>query len=455
VTRLARIALRLLPLLLLPAAAYAADWDTYGDSNSRNGFNRAENTITTSGAKHLKLRWSARIGGLIDAQPVVASHVTLHGRKVDLVYVANENGRIQAVDAANGHIVWRRDLGAVRTSCHDLPSYGITGTPQISRSRHSIYVVTRGKAFDLNLGNGHTKHKWVLTTDTHHYHNWSALTLSHGILYTAFAGICDTDPYHGKIVATRLSNRKRVATWYVNGKHGASGGGIWSFGGVSADSGGNIYTATGDINGPAPHLGYGEHVVRLSPHLKVQGSNYPGIAGRDADFGATPVLYHAPGCPAQLAVGNKHGRFFVYDRSHIGRGPVQRITFGGSTNGEHALLGTAAYWPGERLLYVSVPRPHGKYKAGIVAFRVNRHCRLSRKWNARGPGGLMSSPTVANGVVYYGTGAANHLITLDAKTGRHLGRLNVKGAMFNAPSVVNGQVYAGSWHGRLYAFGPR
>jgi outer membrane protein assembly factor BamB len=455
VTRLARIALRLVPLLLLPAAAYAADWDTYGGSNSRNGFNRSEKTISTSNAKHLKLLWSAPIGSLVDTQPVVASHVTLHGRKVDLVYVGNEKGRIQAVDAANGHIVWRRDLGAVSTSCHDLPSYGITGTPQISRSRHSIYVVTRGKAFDLNLGNGHTKHKWVLTTDTHHYHDWSALTLSHGILYAAFAGICDTDPYHGKIVATRLSNRKRVATWYVNGKHGASGGGIWSFGGLSADSAGNIYTATGDINGPAQHLGYGEHVVRLSPHLRVQGSDYPGTPGQDADFGATPVLYHAPGCPAQLAVGNKHGRFFVYNRSHIGRGPVQRITFGGSTNGEHALLGTAAYWPGARLMYVSVPRPHGRYKAGIVAFRVNRHCRLSRKWNARGPGALMSSPTVANGVVYYGTGAANHLIALNARTGQHLRRFNVKGAMFNAPSVVGGQVYAGSWHGRLYAFGLR
>ena len=221
---------------------------------------------------------------------------------------------------------------------------------------------------------------------------------------------------------------------------------------ADTDSHGNIYVATGDTNGPNGHLGNAEHIVRLSPHLHVRGSNYPGLTGRDADFGSTPMLYRAPGCPPQLAVGNKFGSFFVYDRGRIGHGPVQRVRLGGSISGEHALLGTAAYWPQARLMFVSNPRRHGKYRAGIVAFRVNSHCRLSRVWNARGPGALMSSPTVAGGVVYYGTGAANHVVALNARTGRHLSRLNVHGALFNAPSVVNGAVYAGSWHGRLYAF---
>jgi outer membrane protein assembly factor BamB len=453
VKRLAGLALRVAAVLVLPAAASAADWDTYGSSALRTGFNSSERTIGAGNAKHLKLRWSAPVGGFINTQPVVASGVRVRGKSRDVVYVGNENGRFQAVDAANGRVLWRRDLGATHTSCADLPSYGITGTPQISRSRHSVYVVTRGKAFELGLATGHTRHKWVITTDPHHEHNWSALTLSHGILYVALAGICDNDPYHGRIVATRVSTRKRVASWYVTGRHGASGGGIWSFGGLSADSAGNIYTATGDVNGPAQHIGYGEHVVRLSPHLKVKASDFPGVSGQDADFGATPVLYRAAGCPSQLAVGNKHGLFFVYNRSRISRGPVQRIRLGGSTNGEHALLGTAAYWPKGRMLYVSNSRSHGRYKAGIVAFRVNSHCHLSKAWNARGPAGLHSSPTVANGVVYYGTGAGNDVVALNARTGKRLRGLAVHGAIFNAPSVVNGAVYAGSWHGRLYSFG--
>src|SRR5437763_8377973 len=134
---------------------------------------------------------------------------------------------------------------------------------------------------------------------------------------------------------------------------------------------------------------------------------------------------------------------------------MQRIHLGGSIDGESGLLGAAAYWPQRRLLYVTNPHHHGRYRPGIVAFRVNGRCHLSRAWNATGPGKLMSSPTVANGLLYYGNGSGHRVVALDPRTGRHLRRLSVHGAIFNAPSVVNGVVFAGSWHGRLYAFGRR
>jgi outer membrane protein assembly factor BamB len=449
------VVVRVSAALMAPAVASAADWATYGSSVDRSGFNSSETALTTRNVKSLKQRWSAPVGGLIDTQPVIASGVRVGHRqtRTDLVYVGNESGRFEAVNAANGRVVWRRELGAVHTSCADLPSYGITGTPQIDRYRHSVFVVTRGKAFQLDLATGRTKHKWVITNDPQHEHNWSALTLSRGILYVALAGICDQEPYRGHIVATNVRTRKRIADWVVTRSGGRFGGGIWSFGGVSVDSRGDIYTATGDSSGPNQRLGYAEHVVRLTPHLRVRASNYPGVKGQDADFGSTPLLYRAPGCPPQLAVGNKHGLFFLYDRGRIGHGPVQKIHLGGSKDGGKALLGTAAYWPQRRTLYVSNPLHHGRYAPGIVAFRVTGHCRLARAWNARGPKKLTSSPTVANGVVYYGNGRGRHVVALDARTGKHLKRLNVHGAIFNAPSVLRGVVYAGSWHGRLYAFG--
>jgi outer membrane protein assembly factor BamB len=104
------------------------------------------------------------------------------------------------------------------------------------------------------------------------------------------------------------------------------------------------------------------------------------------------------------------------------------------------------------MIYVSNPLHHGRYLPGIVAFRVTGRCRLARAWNARGPKKLTSSPTVANGVVYYGTGRGRKVVALDARTGKHLKALNVHGAIYNAPTVLGGVVYAGSWHGRLYAF---
>jgi outer membrane protein assembly factor BamB len=232
-----------------------------------------------------------------------------------------------------------------------------------------------------------------------------------------------------------------------------SGGGIWSYGGLSADSAGNIFTATGDSNQVGGgHAGYSEHVVKLSYKLKVRSSNFPHLPGRDADFGATPLLYHAPGCPPELAVGNKYGSFFVYDRRHIGRGPVQRIGLGGSIRGQKALLGVAAYSPKTNMVYTMNPRHHGKYKPGVVAFRVTKKCHLSKAWNAAGPGKLQSSPTIANGVLYYGNGGRGDVVAFNAQSGKRLARFHIGAPIFAAPTVVNGRLYVSAWDGRVYKY---
>jgi hypothetical protein len=197
--------------------------------------------------------------------------------------------------------------------------------------------------------------------------------------------------------------------------------------------------------------------VRLSRTLRVEASHHPSLPHGDADFGATPLLYRAGGCPRQLAVGNKFGQFFVYDRDRIGHGPVQRIQLGGDAAGLRALLGSASIWPAKRLIYVSNPGDAGSYHAGMVAFRVTGKCRLAKAWNAKGANGIVSSPTVANGGVYYGAGYDDKLIAFDAKTGKRLWTSGsaLRGHAINAPSIVNGVLYAGDWSGLLHAFAPR
>ena len=71
------------------------------------------------------------------------------------------------------------------------------------------------------------------------------------------------------------------------------------------------------------HAAYGENVVRLTHDLSVVSANYPGLPTGDADFGATPVLFQRPGCPPQLAIGNKYGSFFLYNRDQISSGPAR------------------------------------------------------------------------------------------------------------------------------------
>ncbi|MEA2350792.1 MAG: hypothetical protein QOG86_1733 [Thermoleophilaceae bacterium] len=426
------------------ATAVATDWSTYGYSSSRSGLNPHETTLGTGNVRSLTERWSVDLGGEVDAQPVVAAGV---------VYVGSEKGRFVAVNAASGAVVWSRQLGSVRvTECSW--DFGVTDTAAIDRARGSLYVVDgRGVGYELDLATGTAKRRWTITKDPQHEHVWSGLTLVKGILYVPTAGDCDFPPYRGRVVAIDTATGKRTATWYVNGRKGPGGGGIWGWGGVSA-AGGSLFAATGNSLTKSEHASNSERILRLTPSLKVRASHYPGLPGGDADFGSTPLPYRAKGCPGQLAAGNKYGDFFVYDRGRIGHGPVQRIRLGGSGNGDAALLGVAAFWRAKRLVYVANPHGSGRYKPGLLAFRVTSKCRLALKWQAKRPGNLTSSPTIANGVVYYGEGHGNRLVAFDARTGK---RLWTSGdafgdAVWNAPAVVDGAVYAGSWDGRLHAF---
>ena len=215
--------------------------------------------------------------------------------------------------------------------------------------------------------------------------------------------------------AVSTSTGKEVATWYVTGRHGPGGGGIWGWGGIAIDRPANaIFAATGNSTDSSEHAPYGERVVRLTTKLHVQASQHPKLPLGDDDFGATPLLYQVKGCPRQLAVGAKLGTFYVYDRDRIGHGPVQTIKLGGGADGDNSLLGNAAVWPAKRLIYVVTPSDAGRYKAGMLAFHVTSRCRLALAWHGGGSTRLASSPTVANGVVYYSAGFSDRLIAFDA-----------------------------------------
>jgi hypothetical protein len=284
---------------------------------------------------------------------------------------------------------------------------------------------------------------------------WGALTALDGRVYVETAGICDAPPYHGQVDSVDPGSRS-IKRWLAT--RAGSGGGIWGWGGVAADPRAHaLYAATGNsVAPPGEHDEYGERVVRLTLGLRMRASNHPTLpATGDADFGATPLLYQAAGCPRQLAVGNKFGNFYVYDRDHIGAGPVQQISLGGSKFGQSALLGIGAYLPSERLLYVANPQRRGRFLAGMLAFRVAHDCRLALRWQAPEPAGSITDPTIAGGVVFYGTGASGRVIGVDARTGKRRwvsSARSVRGAVLNAPSVVNGTCYVGSWDGRLHEF---
>lgn len=459
-----------------PAGSFAAegkrrsiDWPTYGFDSQRTGFNPQERALGVRSVRRLRRLWAADLGAVVNTQPILAARVKLpSGRRRDVLYAGSEHGDFFAIDAVRGRILWRRNLGTGSENCPETTPdnvFGISGAPTLDRRRNRVYVAGGdGRAYAFDMSSGRLKRGWpiAVTRDPAHERVWGGLIAWRGLLYVPVASYCQIQPYYGKVVAIRTGSARHAATWVVTGETGVVGGGVWGWGGVSVDPrDSDVYAATGNSFSPAENDGLAERVVRLSPLLRVKASHHPTLREpkQDRDFGTTPVLYRAGGCPPQLVVENKSGALFVYDRRRISRGPVQRLQLATpSSDGQRGLVGVPAYARGTRSIYVTSPTdsPRGRYRRGLLAFRVTRRCRLALTWQrSLGRNALLSSPSVANGVVYVGDGIGERLFAYDARRGRRLwtsGR-RIRAPIFAAPSVVNGRVYVAAWDRKIHAFG--
>jgi len=464
----------------LPVASQRTDWPSYAFDTARDG-DGPDGSIGADTAGRLRLLWRTPLGAATITSPVFAGLVRRDGRRLPIVFAGTEHGNLFAIDAADGRVLWRRYLGSVQTTCYDMPGdvFGISGTPVIDRSSGRIYVAASNgptgevAVHALALSSGDEAPGWpvVISHDPKHIHVWGALTLFDGMLFAETASLCDQIPSYGRVVAVDVAGAAVRSSWSVVRRHGAiiGGGGIWGYGGASIDpASGDLFVATGNAFAPEPESQpYAERVVRLrAGSLRYSDSHHPRLKGIDVDFSGTPVLFHAPGCPPQLAVENKSGVLFVYRRDSLKTGPVQmvQIAANSSLKGLGIFIGMPAYSSRTRMLYVANPGPAAPgYAHGMLAFRIDDRCHLRLAWAWRGgPDGTtpVSSPTVTEDVVLYGAGRAGQLIALDATTGQHIwdsGRA-IGGAVFAPPIAVAGRVFVAAWDehdgGALYAFGP-
>jgi len=255
---------------------------------------------------------------------------------------------------------------------------------------------------------------------------------------------------------------------------GVTGGGIWGPGGVIFDQQGGafIYTATGNANNTPENVGFAERVVKLDSGLNVIASNGPALtSGEDLDFGSTPLPFQPPGCPRMLAVMNKSGQVFVYNRegSAISNGPFQVINVNEEAGG--AFIGMLAYDPSSNQVFFgnnmdSHVTP--AYTHGLVAMHVQSNCTLALNWVQTV--GIANEPVlipavVANGVVYY-PAALNSAATLDSihsvlyafdTTGHPLWNSGqqITAGIFTAPTVVNGMLLVADGSGKITSFTSR
>src|SRR5438552_12738771 len=103
-----------------------------------------------------------------------------------------------------------------------------------------------------------------------------------------------------------------------------------------------------------PDVGDGESILRLdgTTLARLDKWTVPATArSSDGDFGASPVLFKAPGYGgARALVGacNKNGMFYAFNRDALSDGPVWQRRVGAASTEPPACLAGAAY-DGDRL----------------------------------------------------------------------------------------------------------
>jgi outer membrane protein assembly factor BamB len=449
------------------------DWPTYGYDAQRTG-ESPDTTITSANVGSLRVVW-AKQGTLnggnefnLMTQPIVATNVpnvSYDGKTHSIVYIGGGSGNVYAFDAQTGVQLWTKTLPTGNYTCYGTSTWGVQGTFALDRANGVIYVPDGlHKIHALDLASG--ADRWsvdIVAPGTDDGSNselrvflHTGLNLVNGKIYAGTSGVCDLTPWRGRLVVVDVATHTLQNTIFTaanaTGVSGTyySGGGVWGWGGASAEPNGSaVYTGVGNadqasqsspfVTAPLETVGYAEHIVKFPADLSTASDSHAPslffapnpLSASDIDLAGTPTLFQPPGCPPLLAVQGKEGYLFIYNRTSLSAGPIFEGQF--SVSSENAYyMGLPAYSRQTGYLYASIATAgtNSGYSPGLAILQPNAGCTgfnlvatpafgidsatdPSQNENPR------SSPTVVNDVVFIGT-PDGILWARNAKTGAAL-----------------------------------
>lgn len=494
---------------------------TQHNDSFRTGANLGETALSPSAVNvdRFGKLFSYTVDGQVYAQPLVVENLSIGGGTHNVVYVATMEDSVYAFDADRNTTYWHADLATGSntpvpitdiTNNNNLNIHGNVGilsTPVIDRGSSTIYVLARTKntsngsyhqqlhALDLSTGAEKFGGPVEVTAsgfDAKKQSQRTALGLSGGNIYLAWASHEDIGPYHGWVMAYNATTLRQTAVF--NASASGSAAGIWQAGqGPTFDEAGNVYfmTGNGDWNGTT---NFGMSFIKLSPSLRLLDwfteADFASENSRDDDLGASGVLIlpTSAGYPStQYIIGaGKQGRMFVLDKNDLGHlssgdtGAHQMFQAIQTAACSHHLHGSPIYWKSAaqgQLVYLWGENDVGK------AFRFNNSTLTTSpalttavKSPSTGcgmPGAFLSLSANGgtNGVLWANcifSGDALHNTVpgiLRAFDANNLGvelwnsRMNSARddlgnfAKFVPPTVANGKVYQASFSNRVHVFG--
>jgi hypothetical protein len=323
----------------LPANA-SVNVTQHHNHDSRDGL-YIDPGFTPSNAANLArdTNFNGAITGNVYAQPLYIED----GPAGPMVIAVTESNNVYALDAANGSIIWQRNVGTPITSglpCGNVTPLGISGTPIVDLPSRSLFLdaettptagTFKHMIYSLNVDTGAINAGWPVDVsgaisgfDSSVQSERGALGILGSIVYIPYGGrYGDCGSYHGRLVGVQMSNPASVMNWATT----ITKAGAWSIGGVAND-GTNLFVATG--NGSVTGTwGGSEAVIRLQPGPIFSGNpsdywvptNWQSLDSGDTDLGGSgPVIVDVPGAaPSNLVVAlGKDGNAYLVNRDNLG-----------------------------------------------------------------------------------------------------------------------------------------
>jgi hypothetical protein len=334
--------------------------------------------------------WSADVVGQVYAQPLYYDGT---------VIVATEENWVYGLNASTGAIEWSTYLGTAWNpgdiGCADIsPAIGTTATPVIDPSTGTVYLTYKTyvsgssgpaawymDAFDVASGaqrsgfpvelDGDATNQPTINFAPTTQQQRPGLLLTDGVVYAAFGGHCDVDPYQGWVFG--VSTAGQVTTRWVDTTPGEVGGpGIWQSGvGLMSNAPGSIYLVTGNGGSPTvpapgddPPDSFGESVVHLevqpngslepvdffTPFDDLQLDTWDGDFGAGGIVGLPPAYFGTSSIPNLGVVVGKEGYVYLLNLDSLGG--FEQGTGGGDNVVQRigprgGVWGRPGVWPGD------------------------------------------------------------------------------------------------------------
>ena len=352
-------------LSCVSAANAQTSVSTYHNDNLRTGWNSSETTLTQSavGGGSFGQLFSVPLDDQVDAQPLVATNVTINGQQHStVVYIATEHNSVYAIDPTSGQVLLQTNLGSpvpYPLGCgNNGPNVGVNSTPVIDAVNGILYVIAYtndGPTFRIHALSLSTLADTVtpvvvtasgmLTNGTTYQFNPSvsrqraAVLLSNNTVYAGFASFCDfaANQSRGWVLGWQAGTLTPLAANKLANTRASSQDNffltsVWMSGyGIAANAAGSVFFVTGnsDYSGNSYNkvTNISESAAQMSPDLStLQGlftpSNYVYLEEVDGDFGSGGLMLLPPQParhPDLAAAAGKDGNLYLLNADRMRR----------------------------------------------------------------------------------------------------------------------------------------